>query len=69
MHKKHIHTDTGRFVGMIVLQSKLADSYNAQCPWLLLHNTGKTDSFSTQLEVEIAAKNLWPRCTLLPSAY
>lgn len=36
-----------KFVAMISKQSKDSPNYNREEPWLLLHNTGRTDRFES----------------------
>lgn len=39
-----------KHVATIAKQHKAADNYRACEPWLLLHNTGRTDRFATMAE-------------------
>ena len=57
-----VNDTDGKFLAQIVLQPKSADSYRAEEPWLLLHNTGRTDRFSLQREAKDEARKSWPRC-------
>ena len=51
------------FVAMISKQSKLALGYCKEEPWLLLHNTGRTDRFATKKEAREEAMKSWPAVT------
>lgn len=52
-----------KFVAMISKQSKCADGYRADEPWLLLHNTGRTDRFETLTQARNEAMKSWPAVT------
>lgn len=58
----HVYSQ-GAFVAMIEKQSKLADYATPETPWLLLHNTGRIDRFTTQGEARDEARKAWPRVT------
>lgn len=49
----HVYINKGtKHVAMISRQQRGADSYNEAEPWLLLHNTGRTDRFAKMAEAK-----------------
>lgn len=52
-----------KFVGMINKQHKCADGFRKEEPWLLLHNTGRTDRFGTLTQARDEAVKTWPAVT------
>lgn len=52
----------GAAVAEIVLQPRIADTYRAHEPWLLLWNSGRIDRFAHQREAKAEARKSWPRC-------
>lgn len=58
----HVYAPGEKFVAIINKQSKLADGYCAEEPWLLLHNTGRTDRFARQSEAKEEAMKSWGKC-------
>ena len=63
-----VNDAAGKFVAQICLQSKDADSYCAEEPWLLLHNTGRTDRFTHQRDAKSEARKTWGKCKFEKSA-
>lgn len=55
----HIYSH-GKHVAMIGHQPRAADTYRAEEPWLLLHNTGRVDRFATQRDARFEAVKTWP---------
>lgn len=53
----------GVFVAMIDKQHKSAAGFRSEEPWLLLHNTGRTDRFETMLQARDEALKSWPAVT------
>jgi hypothetical protein len=58
----HVYINKGtKHVAMINRQSRGADNFNAAEPWLLLHDTGRTDRFASCKEAkEEALKSYAP---------
>ena len=58
----HVY-EHGRHRAMISKQSKGADNYAPAEPWLLLHNTGRTDRFETQSQARSEARKSYAGST------
>lgn len=59
----NVYTDRGRaYVASINKRHKVADSFHASAPWLLLLADGNIRSFSSMAEAKDEAQKRWPRC-------
>lgn len=64
-----VNDASGKFVAQINLQSKSADTYCAEEPWLLLHNTGRVDRFPLQRDAKAEVRKTWGKCKFELSAH
>jgi hypothetical protein len=60
--KLFVYDKSGAFVAQIGKQPKLADGFNPNEPWLLLHKTGRIERFGLQSEAKAEARKSWGSC-------
>lgn len=49
-----------KHVAMVRKQPPIADGYNSVEPWMLLHNSGRTDRFATYKDARAEAIKSYP---------
>ena len=63
MSTLHVYARQGeQHVAMINKQPRAADSYRAEEPWLLLHDTGRIDRFTRKDEAVDEARKSYAPC-------
>lgn len=62
MSAHDVVNNSGRYVASIVRLPRMADNYNPQLPWALLHGDGKTHTFSSFADAKNEARKVYPGC-------
>jgi hypothetical protein len=63
----HVYAQ-GKFVAMINKQSRCADGFDPEVPWLLLYNSGRVERCATQAEARDEALKSWSGVTFKRAA-